>query len=285
MRKLALLLLLSACTCPPIPFYPQCTYTPESCHVHSHSPTLPATSLEERVGDAFAHDRDFPNAVAAFRRAQIIDQCDCTYKILLTYYLDQKYCEALRLFRQARPRPSRDLSVILFDLGIKTCNPQLSSNSLTLLRQSDPALADKLALYAAVSSGHLAQAAHMPGAPRYFKTLLNEYCCCTKSVNQARVLNAVLPGAGYMYVGQVSTGITAILINALFIAATVQFAKHQNVPAAIIFGSLEMGWYIGGIWGAGRAAAQYNEAIYERIARKALDQERLYPILNIDYAF
>ena len=52
-----------------------------------------------------------------------------------------------------------------------------------------------------------------------------------KSIRKAEVFNAILPGAGYFYAGQIESGITSFLINALFIAATYEFF-HKGQTAS-----------------------------------------------------
>lgn len=71
-----------------------------------------------------------------------------------------------------------------------------------------------------------------------------------KSIKTAQCLNAVLPGAGYWYIGQKQTAVTALLVNSLFIGAASYFFVDGNIPAGVITLSLESGWYFGGIYGA-----------------------------------
>ena len=46
-----------------------------------------------------------------------------------------------------------------------------------------------------------------------------------------------------------------------------------------------MGWYFGGINGAGLAAQEYNERVYERLARDTMIENKLFPILMLEKAF
>jgi hypothetical protein len=114
---------------------------------------------------------------------------------------------------------------------------------------------------------------------------LIEYSCNKKSVSKAQTLNAILPGAGYYYVGQKKSGLTSFIINALFIAATYQLFDHGYIAAGIITGSLECGWYFGGINGAGLAAKEYNEQLYQSLGKEFMIQNRLFPILTIQKGF
>lgn len=297
--------LLTACGQPVIPFKPYVCFNPPVEQLKgSHSPfpvefsPLEAVANEQRIGQAFAHERDFYRAITAFKRAEILLQgrnlhniLQLQYEILLSYYLAGKYEEAFCYYQQSALKEAAgrgfpafsDLMIVVFDSSLRSNHPSAASKALS--RLDNPELAHSLQLYSAIRTGHLQEAACLDQTSPAIKTLYRCYCSEAKSINKARVLNALIPGLGYAYVEQFNTALTALLVNAVFIGATYQFAKHDLVFPAIISGSLEMGWYIGGIWGAGRAAAEYNERLYERYGTKILDQERLYPILKLNYVF
>jgi hypothetical protein len=117
------------------------------------------------------------------------------------------------------------------------------------------------------------------------KELLISYNKEKKSISKAQTLNAILPGMGYLYVGQKQSALTATLLNGLFIAAATHFFLHGHNSAGIIFSSFEAGWYFGGIYGAGEAAKLYNERVYEGKALTTLNQNKLFPIFMLNYGF
>ncbi len=98
-------------------------------------------------------------------------------------------------------------------------------------------------------------------------------------------MNAILPGAGYYYVGQKKTAVTSFLINALFIGTAWVFFQQKNVPAALITLSFETGWYFGGINGAGLAANEYNERLYEVNTKEQLFENKLFPLFYFKKSF
>ena len=53
----------------------------------------------------------------------------------------------------------------------------------------------------------------------------------------------------------------------------------------MIFAGFEMGWYFGGIYGAGEEAKFYNERVYEAYATPMMNQRKLFPALSLQYAF
>lgn len=103
------------------------------------------------------------------------------------------------------------------------------------------------------------------------------------SPRRARWLNALLPGSGYYYTGQKSAAMTALLVNTLFTAAAYHFFHEGEVAAALLTTSLELGWYVGGINGAGIAAIQANHYKFEKISRKLQSEHQLFPILRLSY--
>ena len=115
--------------------------------------------------------------------------------------------------------------------------------------------------------------------------MMSYYEIKKKSVGGAQILNTFIPGAGYFYVGQKKTALTALLLNTLFIVASYEFFHHGYIAAGIITTSFEMGWYFGGIYGAGEAAKFYNERLFENVATPMMNQEKVFPALMLKYAF
>ncbi|MCB1107983.1 MAG: tetratricopeptide repeat protein, partial [Chlamydiia bacterium] len=119
----------------------------------------------------------------------------------------------------------------------------------------------------------------------YLSHLLNSYDTKKKSVLKAQTLNALLPGAGFLYVGQKQSAFTSFLLNGLFIWASVHFYSKGNYAAGAIFTSFETGWYFGGIYGAGESAKLYNERLYEDLAYPILSKQGYFPVLMLRFGF
>jgi tetratricopeptide (TPR) repeat protein len=79
-----------------------------------------------------------------------------------------------------------------------------------------------------------------------------------KSELLAGILSAILPGAGYVYAERYGDGITAFLINALFVAGTVTAVTNDWYPAAGITGGIGLPFYFGNIYGSANAAKKWN---------------------------
>ena len=243
---------------------------------------------EYTIGVAFAKELDLYRAITAFKRASILvppgkteRQLEIQYNILLSYYLGKRYTNVIETFEcgpLSRVDNSfagyHDLLIILFDSYDKVGAPIKAEKIYQLIKTTYPDTA------ARVHEGHIllqgnidelsALAKQMPS-----KEYLTAICDC----------NAIIPGAGYLYVGQKQSAMTALLLNGAFITAAVLFFKNGNIPAGVITTSFEAGWYFGGIYGAGESAKLYNERLYEQITAPFVERECLYPALRLRYTF
>ncbi len=250
------------------------------------------------VGLTFAHEMDLYRAITAFKRALIFLPSDnpsrllqIEYSIFLCYYLGQKYQDALDTFEQGQIYNMTDtfpafkeLLIMLFDCYEKTDQCEKGERIYRWLYHYDVEAANRLLLSYSLQNANFENIyALTPAYPNgeSIQAFADEYNCAKKSVPKARALNALLPGAGYLYVGQKKTALTSFMINALFIGAAYCFIKNNNIPAGIVTASLESGWYIGGINGAGLAAKEYNQHLYEVNAKEVMIQNGHFPVLML----
>jgi hypothetical protein len=271
---------------------------------------------EYKIGVAFSKEGDLYRAITAYKRALFLlpshlkerrEQIE--YDLILAYYLGGKQQEALNVFensplQQATPLfpPFDELLLILYDCYRSTHQEGKAEQILALIGKQDTERQIRLKIYEEVKRGDLETidetvfedndcGPHGPFTPDLL--LLREQVATTrtlflterKSIQRARTLNAILPGAGYYYVGQKQTAITSFLLNTLFIAASYQCFHHHQVAAGLLLGSLEFGWYFGGIHGAGLAAEEYNQRLYEAKAFPLLIQGKCFPLLLFEKSF
>ncbi len=254
---------------------------------------------EERIGMGFAKELDLYQALTAFKRASFllpvsdtVHRTELEYDTLLSYYLGGKYQETLYTFdmtslRRTTPEfiPYHDLMVMLYDSHTHLKQIEQADEVIDYMKINYPETGQKLALSKILMQGDIpALTKEAPVHPEV-QTLLLDYDKEKKSTQTAQLLNTFLPGAGYFYLGQKQSGITAVLLNGVFIWASVYFFQHSNTAAGIIFSSIEAGWYFGGIYGAGQEAKLYNERVYERYASPMMNQHRYFPILMLQYGF
>lgn len=248
---------------------------------------------------SFAEDFDLYRAITNFKRALFLlpeekkeRRMEIEYMIALSYYLGKKYVEVIYEIQSTElvgadycfPAFS-DLLLILYDSYDKMGKLNERDHILSIIESSDCEKGEKLFLLKALSSADFPKLEIFAKKKASIDSLLCCYEQSAKSVRKAEFLNAVLPGAGYLYVGQKQTAITAFLINSLFIGAAVAFFENGYNAAGIITLSLESGWYFGGIYGAGLAAKYYNERLYESCVERVATNEGLFPIMMLRYSF
>lgn len=257
---------------------------------------------EVHIGNVLARDLDLYRAITCYKRALILMPHECRerrlqaeYALAYSYYLGRRYCEFLEtvelgsLFHVPETFPPfREMALMLYDSYLLTEQKEKAECISKMIEGYDPAGAENLKFYTALIEGDMPKVTSMMEVHPCKETLtpyMAQYFTAQKSVRKAQVLNALLPGAGYYYVGQTKSAITSFILNALFIAATVQFAERGYIPAALITASFEMGWYVGGINGAGLAAKEFNERLYEYQAKEMMIHHRLFPMLMLQTAF
>jgi len=307
---LILFLLLSSCYHTSEKIEPKLDYSVQDKYLLSlPSPFAPLTkeelaeewSKEYRIGLAFAHQLDLYQSITAFKRAEILIPKDnverlreVEYGMFLCYYLGRKYNDAIYVFENSELKfvdnsfpATEDLLLLLYDCYSRVGNETRANIILDHIQKSYPDAANKLYVYSSVMEADIPKLEEIGSHPsyEYIEEFVEDYEKDKKSVRKARNLNAMLPGAGYFYLGQAQSGVTALVLNGLFIAASYYFFDHGNIAAGAIFTSFEAGWYFGGIYGAGEEAKFYNERLYETKATHMMNEKGLFPGFMIKYAF
>jgi hypothetical protein len=174
---------------------------------------------------------------------------------------------------------------MMYECYLKIEDCERAENILLHLEKIDEEKAANLRAYGAFMEDDECTIASLDDPLCIYSEFLGDYNLKKKSIDKAQLYNAILPGAGYLYVGQKNTALTSFLINALFIAAAYQFFERGYPAAGLITASLETGWYFGGIYGAGLAAKEYNQCLFEKSAEDTLVENKLFPILMLRTTF
>lgn len=292
---------------------PCISYIPQEPYIASLPSSFPPQSIKEEksdwgkellIGQEFACELDLYRAITAFKRARILLPDDTArmralqadYGIFLSYYLGGKYEDAVNTFEcsdlaeiSSHFPAVRELLLALFDSYMHTDHYTKAFRILELIDAMDEDAGIRLRMGDSIIIGDLCAAEGSAECLCDGSEAVDEFFCRYAkeklSVRKAQVLNAVLPGAGYLYAGQHKAAATSLVINTLFIAAAYQFFQHGMWGAGLITTSLELGWYIGGINGAGLAAKQYNECLYNTYGKEAMVKGRLFPVLLFQTAF
>ena len=295
--------MLSGCVVNTGPFEPEIVYYPSTWTIDNLPSPFPPLTQEERetewgrelfIGLQFAREFDLYRAITCYKRAAFIaPSCrifEIQYRLLEAYYLGRKYQDAIETYEHGHlgqismDSPGiNELLLMIYDSYKKTNQCAKAQRILNIIESINSDTGASLKEYEAVETADFETLATIEDDD--LDCFLDTYCTLSKSVKKAQLLNAVLPGAGYYYVGQKKTAVTAFIVNALFTYAAYQFFDRGYIAAGLITTSLEMGWYLGGINGAGLAAQELNESTYSCHAKEFLIKKRLFPVLMFQYAF
>lgn len=309
---LIMLLLLCGCTkqCEE-PWEPSICYTPPARFIERLPSPFKELSAQERatdwgkelyLGKHFAHEMDLYRALTCFKSALYLippsqkeRQLEIEYDIFLAYFMGNKFNEAIEAFEESHlfnidsTFPAyREILIALHKAYLEVEMEEKACNVLKILYDYDESTANELTLGIAVQKFDFCTINDVaPYLPIGEDALQFEadYFADTLSVSKARQLSALLPGAGYYYVGQKKAAVTSFIINSLFIAAAYQLFNRGYIAGGIIVSSLEMGWYFGGINGAGLAAEEFNQALYNNKGREFLLEKGLFPVLTFHMGF
>jgi len=307
---LLLLLALSSCYRVPDTIEPKVDYAMQDQYLlRLPSPFSPLTEEEQqqdwakeyRIALGFAHELDLYQAITAFKRSSYLipsanpsRKLEIEYEIFLCYYIGKKYAEVIYTFEHSglcHVQPSfpafKDLLIILFDCYTQLKEEEKADKILQYLQTQSPQTAEGLTLSKDLRKATISSIETFSTKPQYsyLQPFLSYYEINKKSVQTTQLLNTFLPGAGYFYLGQRQSAITAFLLNGLFIGASYYFFHRGNIPAGVIFAGAEAGWYFGGIYGAGLEAKFYNERLYEQYATPMMNERGLFPAFMIQYGF
>ena len=288
-------------TCP-LPAY-KISSMPSAFHSASEEEKSEPWAQELLIGNAFAKECDFYRAITSYKRALILlppfnleRRLQIEYDICLSYYLGGKYQDAINVFEggplsEAQPGtlPAfNNLAILLYDSYLQLGQEDKAQCLLEIINKFSTETAEELTLYQSFKAGEIEQTEILLSQsknPFEMEKDFAFYRQFAKSPRKAKILNALLPGAGYYYVGQKKSALTSFIINSLFIAAAYQFF-HKGYPAAgAITASLEAGWYIGGINGAGIEAREFNTRLFEGVGKKILHTNSCFPVLMFETSF
>jgi hypothetical protein len=290
---------------------PRVSYELQERHFAQLAGAFSPLTQEERASDwgkeyviakSFAEELDLYRAVSTFKRARILlgeqdlaRKLEIQYDILLCFFLGKRYQDAIEAFENSDLAhvdktfaAYHDLLLVLYEAYREVKDVDKQAKVIELMEKSFPATGEELKVSLAIREGNLVAINDFASGfhhQSYLDDLLICYKTQKKSVAAAQMLNALIPGAGYYYIGQKKSAMTAFLLNGLFIAAATQFFLHKHYAAGIITTGFEAGWYFGGIYGAGEEAKYYNERIYEASASNLLNEHKLFPVLMLNHAF
>ncbi len=259
-----------------------------------------------RLGDSFREEGEYYRAITEYKELLILfprsDKRDeALFKIGLSYYGGEEYASAARTFTSVREgfqtgnylAPSRyyeGLSYLklnkygyadkTFDVLIEqhpaadfAARGRAAKSFVALLEERTADCREELERLARDYPKHPAAQKAKQALP-----LLAEYeRLPEKSPVLAGVFSAVLPGSGYAYAGNYGDGVTAFVVNALFIAGAAAAANQKNYSTAYLVGAFGLPFYIGNIYGSANAAKKWNLGVRKE------QRDKIYATLSIEY--
>lgn len=258
------------------------------------SPVYPAEkgilltdAVQLRMADAFMEEGEYYRAITEYKKLLILfpdsDQADyALFRIGMAYYQGEEYEPSVRSFSSLREKypESAYLPKGSYFEGLACWRLK----RLESARDAFDALAGSypeseygpLALVAAslvsLEEGNIPVSTHRlsqlidrypeyPGSVRAREAIpmISQYPNLPqKSKTLAAILSALIPGSGYIYAGHVGDGITAFLINALWIAGVATGIHAEYYAVAGIVAGVGVPFYLGNIYGSANAAKKWN---------------------------
>ncbi|MGE5789667.1 MAG: tetratricopeptide repeat protein [Syntrophaceae bacterium] len=253
--------------------------------------------LQLKIADAFMKEGEYYRAVTEYKKFLILfpdsGKADyASFEIGMAYFKGEEYGAAARAFLAVREKyPESGYAVqALYLEGMsqwKMKNYDRARVALESLVEQHPdseyAPRSLVAICLAALDENKAEVSRQalkrfldryPGRPgeenvREAAALIDRYQeLPEKSPVLAGVMSAILPGSGYIYAEHYGDGITAFVINGLFIAGTITAIHQENYAVAGIVGGVGVPFYLGNIYGSANAAKKWNLSARNEITRK-----------------
>ena len=262
--------------------------------------------VQLRLGDAFMEEGEYYRAITEYKKLLILfpdsERADyALFKIGMAYFKGEEYESSIRSFSSLRAKyqESEHLVEARYFEGLSYWKLKEFASARKMF--DDLAAAYPHSLYAprslmaaslvaldeeniSESRSHLeklisrypdGQAARNA---KHVVPLIGQYKNLPqKSEALAAILSAVIPGSGYVYAGHFGDGITAFLINGLWIAGAVTGIQAEYYAIAGVLAGVGLPFYLGNIYGSANAAKKWNL----KVKRDLLD--RAY--LALDFKF
>jgi tetratricopeptide (TPR) repeat protein len=262
--------------------------------------------IQLKMADVFMEQGEYYRAITEYKKFLILfpdsEKADyALFKTGMAYYRGEEYEPSVQSFSLLREKykTSRYLPEASYYEGLsywKMKNPEKARTTFDTLSEVFPR--SEFALLALVAGSLLAlEAEDITGSLNRLERLTDRYpeYSGSKNVEEAMPLidqyprlpqksktlaagmSAIVPGSGYIYADQVGDGITAFIINGLFIAGTVIAISGENYAVAGIVGGIGVPFYVGNIYGSANAAKKWNLGVKRELRNKVF--------LTLDFNF
>jgi TolA-binding protein/TM2 domain-containing membrane protein YozV len=239
------------------------------------------------MADVFMKEGEYYRAVTEYKKFLILfpDSANSDYALFKTgmaYYRGEEYEQSVRCFSvlEEKYKTSRYIPESSYYKGLSHWKMKEPDKAIKALDAVSEAFPQSEFAARALIAGSLVtlEEENVPSSMKRLKLLSDQYPeyqgsknakdamalieqyprLPEKSETLAAVMSAILPGSGYIYADHVGDGITAFIINALFIAGTITAIHSENYAVAGIVGGIGLPFYVGNIYGSANAAKKWN---------------------------
>lgn len=244
-------------------------------------------ALEYTAAKCFLNDNLFYPSITSFKKAELIsatseEKSKATYSLIFTYFLAKKWDHLKMMYTQGvfeqldKKAPYFKDSILMFYIALKDANMPFIVQNLKNYLYQDASLKTKLELYDAITQSNFSNGG--------FNDFFMFYKKHEKSQTVAGLFNLIIPGAGYLYIGQIQTFITCFMVLSLLLWGFYHALKTRHFAQGFLIFSIFSGFYFGSILGAKLGTITYNQSLYRSIFDPVLKDNNLYPEQNIFYA-
>lgn len=280
------------------------------CHIPFAYPDdkgfLLTEEIQFKMADVFMEEGEYYRAITEYKKFLILfpdsEKADyALFKIGMAYYRGEEYDSSVKYFSvlEKKYKTSRHLPEASYYKGLsywKSKDGEKARTAFDTLTEVFPR--SEFAPLALVAGSLVTfEEENVPASMKRLERLIDQYPeypgsknakeamtlidqyprLPEKSETLAAVMSAVLPGSGYIYAGHVEDGITAFIINTLFIAGTITAIHSENYAVAGIVGGIGLPFYVGNIYGSANAARKWNLGVKRELHNKVF--------LTLDFEF
>ncbi len=253
--------------------------------------------IQLKMADAFMEEGEYYRAITEYKKFLILfpdsEKTDYVmYRIGIAYYSGEEYESSLHSFSSLRENfpISQYIPISSYYEGLSYWKLKRYENARTSFESLANSYPNSEIAPSAIIAGSLVsledgdiisslhgleklvsqypEHSRSENAKEAIKLLEQYQDLPEKSQTLAGIMSAVIPGSGYIYAEHYGDGVTAFLINALFIAGTITALNQENYAVAVIAGGIGLPFYVGNIYGSANAAKKWNLGVRKEVHNK-----------------
>ena len=253
--------------------------------------------IQLKMADTFMEEGEYYRAITEYKKYLILfpdaEKTDYVmYRIGIAYYSGEEYKSSLQAFSSIRENfpESQYMPMSTYYEGLSYLKLKMYENAKTSfesLANSYPG--SEIAPSALIASSLVSfEQEDIISCQYVLEKVVSQYPQDSRSENAkkaiglveqykdlpeksqvlAGIMSALIPGSGYIYAEHYGDGVTAFLVNALFITGTVTALNQENYAVAAIVGGIGLPFYLGNIYGSANAAKKWTVSVKKEVRNK-----------------